>query len=218
MQPRKPKRKKNPPVKQRADDRFESPLSSKLDIQEQLNQLEEIIYDSLHLPLTQWTVIDEQEISEQLDLIRTNLPDALMEAQNLLKQRETILLEAEDYAEEIMAAAERRAAKLLDETGIVQRAEQEAQNVKNQVEQECFERQQRALQEMETMRLAAQEELTEMRRLADSERHSIQREADQYADQVLGDLEGRLKKMLGVVQNGRRQLGETSQNRPLERK
>lgn len=180
--------------------------SGGIDIQRELNRIEEILFDSFHIPLTQRTLVDEEVLLAQLDLIRENLPTAFEEAEKLVRQREEILLQAEEYAQEIMETAERRADQILDEMGIIQQAELEASQIRQRVQQECEAIQEQTLAEIERMRLQAQQELEQMRQLALTDCEDIQNGADDYADAVLTSIEQQLTEMLRVIRNGRQQL------------
>lgn len=177
-----------------------------VDIQRELNRLEETILDSPRIPLTRRTLVDEEQLLEQLDLVRLNLPSAFEEAEAIVRQKDEILQEAEQYAQQIVEAAEQRAAQLLDETGIVRQAKLEAQQLWQMVQQECEAAQEQALAEIERMHREAQQELEEMRAKAMAESDAIVDGADDYAERVLNNLEQQLNDMLKVIRNGRSSL------------
>jgi hypothetical protein len=175
-------------------------------VQQQLTQLEEIIFDSPHIPLTGITLVEEEKLLDQLDLVRASLPKVIEAAMEVLQQKAQLIVEAEEYAEEIMSAAERRAAQLLDEMTIIRQAEQIAEQMRQEAEVECMGLKQALAKEVEESRRQAYEEIREMRELAIAESTEIQQGADNYANSVLSGLEGQLVQMLGVVRNGRQQL------------
>lgn len=177
-----------------------------LDIQRELNRLEELILDSPRIPLSRRTMVDEEQILDQLDLIRLSLPEAFHEAEEIVHQKDAILDQAEQYAQEIIEAAERRAAQIVNESGILRQAELEAQQIRQQVQQECEAVQQQTIAEIERTRRQAQHDLEEMRRMAIEESEEIQAGADRYADRVLRDMEAQMGEMLRIVRNGRQQL------------
>lgn len=179
-----------------------------IDVQRELNRIEEIILDSLHIPLTRRTLVDEEQLLDQLDLVRLNLPAAFVEAEEIVLQKEEILRQAEQYAEQIIAAAEQRADQILSEMDIVQQAEIEAQQIRQQVQEECRAIQEQTLAEIERMRLQGQQELVQIRARALAEAEDIQNGADDYADGVLGNIEQQLSDMLRVIRNGRQTLQE----------
>ncbi|MGB2924721.1 MAG: hypothetical protein WBB82_05435 [Limnothrix sp.] len=177
-----------------------------LDVQQQLAQLEDIIFDSPHIPLTGITLVEEEKLLDQLDIVRASLPEVIEKAMEVLQQKAQLIAEAEEYAEEIMAAAERRAAQVLDEMTLIRQAEQTAEQMRQEAEQECQSIKQTLTAEVEDSRRQAYEEVKEVREQAIAESAEIQHGADQYANQVLSGLEGQLQQMLTVVRNGRQQL------------
>lgn len=177
-----------------------------VDIQRELNKLEEIILDSPRIPLSRRTLIDEEQLLDQLDLVRLALPSAFQEAIDVVQQKEEMLLEAEQYAQEIVEAAERRASQVLDEMGLLRQAELEAAQIRQQVQQDCEAVQEQTMLEIERMRRQAQQELEEMRQMAIAECEDIQVGADDYADRVLRDMEQQFQDMIRVIRNGRQQL------------
>ena len=183
-----------------------------IDIQRELNRLEEMILDSPRVPLTRRTMVDEEQLLDQLDLIRLNLPSAFQEADIIARHKDEILQEAEEYAQEILEAAERRATQLLNEMGIIQQAQAEADQLRQQVQIDCDTLQQQTLSEVEQIRYQVQQEIDQMRSRSISECQEIQRGADEYADHVLGTIEQQLSEMLRVIHNGRQQLQIQSEN------
>jgi len=177
-----------------------------IDIQRELNKLEELILDGRHIPLSRLTLIDEDNLLDQLDLIRLNLPTAFHEAEEIVHHKEEIFLQAEQYAQEIIAAAERRAAQLVDEVGIIRQAEMEAHQIMQRVQQDCEAAREQMVAELEQMEQQAQQDVQELRRQAIAECEAIQAGADDYADSVLKDTEQRFVDMLRIIRNGRNQL------------
>lgn len=185
-----------------------------IDIQRELNRLEEMILDSPRIPLTRRTLVDEEQLLDQLDLIRLNLPSAFQEADIIVRHKDEILQEAEEYAASILQNAEQRATQLFNETGIVQRATEEADRLRKQVQMECEALQQQTLAEVEQIRYQAQQELDAMRNRILTECNEIQAGADEYADHVLAKIEHELSDMVRIIRNGRQQLQINESQRP----
>ncbi len=181
-------------------------VPSNMDVQRELNRLEEMILDSPRVPLSRRTMIDEETLLDQLDVIRLSLPDAFEQAELIMRQKEDILAQAEQYAQEIIATAEQQAAQILNETGILRQAEYEAQQLRQQVNQECEMAHGQVMAEIEQTRRQGLRDLEESRRSAIEEAEEIQRGADEYADKVLRDMESNMGEMLRIVRNGRQQL------------
>lgn len=179
-------------------------------LQRELDRLEEMILDSPRIPLTRRTLVDEDRLLNQLDLVRMNLPEAFEKAIELLQQRQEILTEAEQYAQKIIQSAHQRAAQIADEMGIIQQAQEQAHQIRQQVQQDCEAMQNQTLAEIEQMRYAAQQELQEMLQRTQSECVEIQNGADEYADRVLNNIEQQLGEMLHVIRNGRKHISSNS--------
>ncbi len=182
------------------------PRSPSVDIQQELNRLEEMILDSPRIPLTRRTMVDEEQILDQLDLIRLNLPSAFQEATDIIRQRDDLLLEAEHYVQELIQAAEQRAAEILDELGIIQQANLEAQQLRQRVQQECEALHEQTRTEIQQLQRQAQQDLEQMRQAAIAEAKDIQAGADAYADRTLREMEQQLTEIMRIVRNGRQQL------------
>ncbi len=180
------------------------------DIQQELARLQEMIYESFHIPLTRWTVIDEGKLLDHLEAIGESVPQAIRKALEVLEQEQTILAEAETYAQRIIQSAQQRAAQILDETGIVQQAQQEANQLRQQVQQECETIQRQTIAEIEQLRQVTAQEIQQYRQQTLSECQGLQDDAEEYANAVLTRLEQELGAMLAVVRNGRQQIYEGS--------
>ncbi|QIZ70954.1 ATP synthase F0 subunit B [Oxynema aestuarii] len=198
------------PEHEGSNDRDESTEagSGTVDIQRELNRLEEMILDSPRIPFSRRTLIDEEQLLDQLDVVRLNLPAAFNQVEEIIRQKEEILLQAEQYAQEILEAAEQRASEILDEMGIVRQAKLEADRLRQQVQQDCERAREQTLSEIDHLRRQTQQEIEDMRRNAIAECEAIEKGADEYADRVLGNIEGQLSDMLRVIRNGRSQLHE----------
>jgi cell division septum initiation protein DivIVA len=189
------------------------------DIIEELERLQEIIItESSQIPLTPWRVMNENKLLDQIEIVSDSLPDSIQKAQALLEQKEDIILEAQQYAQQIIQSAQQRAAQLLDETGIIQHAEQQASQIRQQVQQECEALQTSTLTDIDQMRRSAHQELQQLRQQTLAECDAIQQGADEYADAALTDLEQKLGEMLSIVRNGRQQINRKSPSPTIPKK
>jgi cell division septum initiation protein DivIVA len=165
-----------------------------------------MILSSLRIPLTGRTLVDEEKLLEQLDFIRLSLPSFFQEAASILDQKEEILLEAEEYGQQVVEAAQAKRAQILAESDVIRQAEREAEQLRRQVQQECEAMMEETLAEIDRKRNACMQELEEMRQAAIAQAQQIEVGADQYADSVLEGIEQDLKDMLRIVTNGRQEL------------
>ncbi|NJN76740.1 MAG: hypothetical protein HC796_11950 [Synechococcaceae cyanobacterium RL_1_2] len=177
-----------------------------LDIQRQLDELEELILESSKIIFTKLTIVNEDEILDQLDAIRLNLPKSFEQAMEILHYQEQIITDAENYAQEIIEAAEKRANQILNESGIIQHAEREAELLRQRTERECEQMRLENNEEIDLVRRETQKQLEQFKQDTLDECAEIQQGADMYADQSLGSIEIQLLQMLKIVKNGRKQL------------
>lgn len=189
-----------------ANDDSGLPTIGDVDIQQALNKLEEIILASPRIPFTGRTLIDEDQLLDQLDAIRLNLPPAFRQAVQVLQQRQDLIADAEHYVENLLATAERQSAQILDELGIVRQAEEMAQQLKAQTQADCDQLRNQVTAELQRLQQQAQQEWQIQHQNALAEQSMIQEEADAYADRVLSQVEQQLSQMLRIIQNGRNQL------------
>lgn len=162
--------------------------------------------------------MDEDQILDQLDAIRLNLPPAFRQAVQILQQRDSLMAEAERYAEDLILAAEQQAAQILDEMGLVQQAEQMARQVQAQAQAECDSLRAKVQAEIEQLKLKSQREWEAQRQNALDEQEMIQQEADTYADRVLSQVEQQLSQMLRIIQNGRSKLQPAEPPAPVPKR
>ena len=170
-----------------------SPPSFNLQIE--LDNLEELILNGTHIPLTELTIIDEDLLLNNLKQIKENLPVELATAITIVNRRQEIIAEAESYACLLLKSAEEKATQIVQESTIVRQAELDGAKVRLKTEQEC-----------EQLKQTTQNEIQQWRQDAISECQAIQIDADDYADNVLSDIEQQLQQILTIVQNGRQQL------------
>ena len=181
----------------------------RLDIQQSLNVLEELILESPRVPFSGRTLVDEDQLLEQLDRIRLNLPTVFQEAMQIVQQRDRIISDANQYAQDMMNAAEQEAARRLDDLGIVQQAEAQARQIKQQLEKDCDGLRSQTQSEIEQWQTAAEQYWNEIKHQSEAECNSLRQDADAYAVEVLGRLEQQLADMMRVVRNGRSTLPDT---------
>lgn len=194
------------------------------DIQQELAELQELIYESFHIPLTSWTVVDEGKLLDQIEMISDNLPEAIQKALAVIDQEESIMTQAEAYAQRIVQSAHQQAAEILEKSGIIQQAEQQASQIRLQVQQEAEALQRQTMSELEQIRQVTTQEVQQFRQVTTQEVQQyrqqtvrecqeIQQDADKYADAVLSRLERDLGEMMRIVGNGRQRLYENPTDR-----
>ncbi len=165
-----------------------------------------MLLNSPRLPLTGKTIVGEDELLEQMDYIRSTLPQALQTAQEILQQRDGILKVAEQQAQQHITVAHQQAFQIANELGIIDRAKAEANQIKQVAQSECEQLRQRTLTELDLCRAQYAQDIEQMRQQSLTECQEIQQEADAYADQVLQNLEEQLCTLHAKIRRGRQHL------------
>ncbi|MFM7437352.1 MAG: DivIVA domain-containing protein, partial [Snowella sp.] len=133
------------------------------------------------------------------------------------------MTQAEAYAQRIVQSAQQQAAEILDQSGIIQQAEQQASQIRLQVQQEVESLQRQTMSELEQIRQVTTQEVQQFRQQTTQEVQQyrqqtvrecqeIQQDADKYADAVLSRIERDLGEMMRIVANGRQRLYENPPN------
>jgi len=102
-----------------------------------LDRLEEAISTGWKIPFTSRVVVNEQDLVELSDSIRSAVPDELRQAQQVLQDRDTVLADAQAEARRLIETAERQADALVSERGLRENAEQQAQIILQQAQQQA---------------------------------------------------------------------------------
>jgi vacuolar-type H+-ATPase subunit H len=158
-----------------------------------LDRLEETLLNSPRVPLTGKTVVNEDELLEQIDAIRLNLPDVVAMAQEILQYKEQIIRDAQQQVQQILADANQRAHQL-----------------RQVALAECEQLRQQAVAEVERVRHHNIQEIDRMRQKTAIECQQIQDGADEYADRILHNMEHQLSDILQAIQRGRQKLDRES--------
>jgi cell division septum initiation protein DivIVA len=177
-----------------------------LDVFAAIEGLETRILQSPRVPLTGKTMVNEEELLEQLDSIRLNLPEIVVTAQEIVNYREHLIQSAQQQAQQIIAEANQRAYQVANELGIIDRAEQEARQIEEIAIVECDRLRQQTILEAQRMSDLNSQEMDRLRARVMSECQQIQAGADEYADRVLHEMEDRLTEIFQVIQRGRHRL------------
>lgn len=185
---------------------------------EKVHELEEmIILDGTKFPLTGRKLVDEQQLLDQVTRLVECIPDSVQAAENIVRQRNEIIAQAQAQAESIIQAAQQKAEHIANSLRIRQQAESEAHQLREQVQQETTTLRlqvqqetatlrQQTIREMDQIRHQTQQQIDQMQQNARAECQRLQVEADSYAEQVLSETEQRFIQMQQVLRNGRQLL------------
>jgi len=99
-----------------------------MELLELLEQIEEIIENGMNIPLSGGKcLVDRETLLELVQEIRLKLPDDLKTAKRITEEKQRVLAEAQQEAENIIKNAESRIAALVDENEITKKAYEQAE-------------------------------------------------------------------------------------------
>ncbi len=99
-----------------------------MELLELLEQIEEIVESGMNIPLSGGKcVLDRETILELVQEIRLKLPDDIKMAKRITEEKQRVLAEAQQEAENILKNAESRIAALVDENEITKKAYEQAE-------------------------------------------------------------------------------------------
>lgn len=137
-----------------------------MSVRETLDKLENLVVGAQHLPFSDKTIINDNDLIHYVEELRRDLPNELDRAEKIVNERDVIIDTAEKEAKEIRKKAEDYARQITAQQEIVKRAEEQARALIEQAQAHA-----RALLE-ETQTNA----------------RNLQANADAYANQVFDQL------------------------------
>ena len=163
----------------------------KNEIYDLLKRLEIILEKSFPILPNYLVAIKLKEVEAIIDSIYGSLPQEVQEARRLLRRKEELQMEAQQKAEKIILDAQNEAARLLSESELLRKVQNEAELIKEQVISECEEIKRKALEDAENFRNQAHDDAMRTKEGAET-----------FAEQVLVSLENTLVQHQQLVKNG----------------
>ncbi|MBP0968517.1 MAG: ATPase [Oscillospiraceae bacterium] len=87
-----------------------------------LDRMDDLISEAVSMPLTGRKLIDVDKFQDLVDELRLNLPQEIKDAKAVVSDRNQIIEQAENQAEDIIQKAEVRARQMISETEIFKAA------------------------------------------------------------------------------------------------
>ena len=180
-----------------------------MNIHELLADLDGLLESTNKVPVIRNKVfVDYERLTNFASKMKRSISDNIEEAEQVIKQKESIIKQAqlessriknstEAEVQNLMNAAEMQKQELVQGSEITKSAQQEGIRIKNDMQNECEEMKKMA--EMESTSMMEQAELFAAER---------KEGANQYAKETLFELEERFSKMLGQVRKGIDSLSE----------
>ena len=179
---------------------------------EQIDTLAEMI-EGGRVRATSRSLVNTEGFKEALDALRESIPEDIEDAQSIVRQKESVIKQAElearrirSYADEeammirqtaeekataATEAAEQQARRMIEATEIHRAAEENAKEIIAAAEAEA-----------ESKIEGADGQISHVREQVDAESAVRKRGADEYAREVLFNLEERVAETLGQVRKG----------------
>jgi len=173
-----------------------------LDVQSVIQKFENIIKNSGKVPGTQRLILEKNQLDDFLEYLKTSLPGEIREASEILKQRTSIISQAnleadrtrdtaQKEATTVRSAAEDESEILLSDSDVLKHAEKKGEGIINDSQRE-------ANNIIQDAQRRAQRTIDEGEKISANSRSG----ADQYAREALFNLEERLSDVLLQVRKG----------------
>ncbi len=162
------------------DGRQVKSTGGKVDIVYLIDRLEQLINAGKRVPLSTRIMIDEQDVLDIIDQMRSAIPEEVKQAKRALADREWIIQQAQSEADKILELAREQAEIMLDEKGLLQTADARARELMTEAEHE-------------TLQMRAQSEVYA---------RQVLEELDEFLSRQSRDFEGYYSKQLAVIRKG----------------
>ncbi len=111
-----------------------------MDLQYLIDRLETLVTGAKRVPISNKLMLDEQELADLIDQMRTVLPEEVRAARKVLRERDSIIAEAQQQADDTLKNAHEQAEMLLDEQGLMAEATARAEQFREEAEHDVQER------------------------------------------------------------------------------
>ncbi len=99
-----------------------------MDIQHLIDRLEDLVDEGRHLPMSRFTLIDEERTLEIIDQMRISIPEQIEKATRVVNQRDRLIAQANEEASRMIDLARKKNDELINRDSIVQAAQHRAEN------------------------------------------------------------------------------------------
>lgn len=102
-----------------------------MDVLKLLDEIEDIVEAGSGVPFSQKVMVDKFEILDMVNEIRIKLPDEIKQASWIKDERQRILADAQEDADNILKDANYKLEEIIDEHEVTKMAEQRAEEILN---------------------------------------------------------------------------------------
>lgn len=172
-----------------------------------LNNLDEVIENSMNLPLSGGRcIVDAEKVRQILDDIRLQLPNEIKQAKAVVADRNEILSVAKRDAEVLIRKAEERAKALVEQDTIVRQANSKALAMLNEANQKSSELMAQANAKASEITNQSTARATEALTQATMRSREMKQAAYDFSETSLRNAEEALASALNEVRNTRQAL------------
>ena len=104
-----------------------------------VERLEKALKSGRKIPLTRLTVIDEDELAELIDLMRTSIPDEIRQAKQVLQQKDRVVAQGQEEASRLVKMGREQAETLVAQHEISRAAEARSHTIIERAQREAVE-------------------------------------------------------------------------------
>jgi len=104
-----------------------------------LDDLEALIEKGARIPFSSMVLIDRDVYLDAVDAIRVSMPEALVQAERIVRDKERIIAQADAEAERVVSLAKEQAAFLISEKQLLRSAEIQAEAILNTAREDAKE-------------------------------------------------------------------------------
>ena len=111
-----------------------------------LDKMDDMLSEAVAMPLTGRKLLDVDKLQDLVDELRLNLPQEIKDAKAVVSDRNQIIEQAENQAEDIIQKAEVRARQMISETEVLKAAKKASNEMISTAQQRSKESERLALE------------------------------------------------------------------------
>jgi vacuolar-type H+-ATPase subunit H len=109
----------------------------RMDLQYLIDRLETLVRAARRMPMMSKIMMDEQELVDLIDQMRTVLPEEIRYAKHVLREKEQILADAQAQADDILRTAREQADLMNQREGLLKEARTQAEGMIHTAQEEA---------------------------------------------------------------------------------
>jgi len=149
-----------------------------------IDRLEEMVTQATKVPLTGKVLLDPDELLALVDEMRELIPQEIREANRIARDREAILRESREQAEQTIREAQALASKLTSEAAVTKEAQQQADELIDQAKRVAREIRQNALEWADELFARAQPQIEALAAETERAANAIRKAREELRNQL----------------------------------